>query len=116
MKVKEAEAVKLTRLTVSLPAETHRRLKHRAQGEHRSLDQVIIAAVEQWLAEEEKPELSEHERIRQVLRENGMLAELGDWVDEYIEAAPDATIEEVRELWRGRRPLSEDIIADRGER
>jgi hypothetical protein len=26
------------------------------------------------------------------------------------------TIEEIREMWKGKRPLSEDIIADRGER
>jgi hypothetical protein len=42
--------------------------------------------------------------------------ELGPWVDKYIEAASDVTIEEVREMWKGQRPLSEDIIADRGER
>ncbi|MDY7079652.1 MAG: hypothetical protein SXV54_22430 [Chloroflexota bacterium] len=38
------------------------------------------------------------------------------WADKYIEAAPDVTVEKIRELWEGRRPLSEDIVADRGER
>lgn len=98
-----------------LPVGTHRRLKRRVQEEHRSLNQAIVTAVEQWLAEETEP-LSEQERIRRVLRESGMLVELGDWVDKYIEGAPDVTVEEIRELWKGQRPLSEDIIADRGER
>jgi len=107
------EAVKLT---VRLPAETHRRLKRRAQEERRSLSQVIATALEQWLAAETETPLSEQERIRRALRESHMLVELGDWVDKYIEAAPDVTVDEIRELWRGQRALSEDIIADRGER
>ena len=36
--------------------------------------------------------------MRRVLRESGILAELGDWVDKHIEAAPDVTVEEIREL------------------
>jgi len=41
---------------------------------------------------------TEHERIQCVLRESGMLVELGAWTDKYIEAAPDVTIEEIHEL------------------
>ena len=105
----------VVKLTVRLPVGTHRRLKRRVQKDHRSLNQAIVTAVEQWMDGKTKP-LSEQEQIRRVLRESGMLVELGGWVDKYIEAAPDVTVEEIRVLWKGQRPLSEDIIADRGER
>ena len=59
---------------------------------------------------------TEREHTRRVLRENSMLVEPGAEWDRYIEDAPDVTVEEIRELWKGQRPLSEDIIADRGER
>jgi len=59
---------------------------------------------------------TERERTQRVLYESGMAVKPGDWVDGHIEAAPDVTVEEIRELWEGQRPLSEDIIADRGER
>jgi hypothetical protein len=45
-----------------------------------------------------------------------MLAELGPEWDKYIDGAPDITVEEIREALRGMPPISEDIIADRGER
>ena len=106
------------KLTVRLPAGIHRRLKHRAQEENRSLNEVVVDAVDMLLQRKEPqyPQLSERERITQVLRENGMLAELGPEWDKYIEAAPDVTVEEIREMWKGQPPLSDDIIADRGER
>lgn len=107
------EAVKMT---VRLPVETHRRLKRRAQEERNSLSQAVAIAVEQWLAAGTERAHSEQERVQHVLRESHTLVKLGDWVDKYIEAAPDVTIEEIRELWMGQRPLSEDIIANRGER
>ena len=59
---------------------------------------------------------TERERNHHILRENGLLANLGDWIDGYIEAAPCVTHEEIRRLWSDQRPLSDDIIADRGER
>lgn len=112
----EVDKMGVVKLTVRLPVGTHRRLKRRVQKDHRSLNQAIVTAVEQWMAGKTKP-LSEQERVRCVLRESGMLVELGGWVvDKYIKAAPDVTIEEIRALWKGQRPLSEDIIADRGER
>lgn len=106
------------KLTVRLPAGIHRRLRHRAQEENRSLNQVVVDAVDMLLQkkEPEYPQLSEYERTMQVLRDNDMLAELGPEWDKYIEAAPDVTVEEIREMWEGQAPLSEDIIADRGER
>jgi hypothetical protein len=114
MKAKETEAVTLT---VSLPPETHRRLKQRAQGERRSLDQVIIAAVEQWLTEEEKPApASEYERTMQVIRESDLWDPMGPEWNKYIDGVPDVTAEEIRETTRGVPPVSEVVIAERGER
>jgi hypothetical protein len=105
----------VVKLTVRLPASLHKALQRKAQSEKRSLNQTIVEKL--WQSLETKTTYgTERERTQRVLRESGMLVELGDWVDKYIEAAPDVTVEEIRELWNGQRPLSEDIIADRGER
>jgi predicted transcriptional regulator len=105
----------VVKLTVRLPDPLHKALRRKAQRERRSLNQTIIEAL--WHALEAKETYeTERERTRRVLRESGMLAEPGDWLDKYVDVAPDVTIEEVRELWSDQRPLSEDIIADRGER
>ena len=105
----------VVKLTVRLPDPLHKTLQRKAQKDRRSLNQTIIEMLWHALEVGETYETG-RERARSVLRESGMLIERGDWADEYIEAAPDVTVEEVRELWRGQRPLSEDIIADRGER
>jgi hypothetical protein len=111
----EVNDMSVVKLTVRLPESLHKALKRKAQSENRSLNQTIVE--ELWQSLEAKATYeTERERTRRVLRESGMLVELGDWVDKYIEAAPDVTVEEIRELWRGQRPLSEDIITDRGER
>jgi hypothetical protein len=105
----------VVKLTVRLPESLHRALQCKAQSEKRSLNQTIVEQL--WHALEARATYeTEHERTRRVLRESGILVEPGDWVDKYIEAAPDVTVEEIRGLWKGQRPLSEDIIADRGER
>jgi len=106
------------KLTVRLPVGIHRRLRHRAQEENRSLNQIIVDAVDLLLQRKEPqyPPLSEHERIVQILRENNMLVELGPEWDKYIDNAPDMTVDEIREALRGIPPISEDIIAERGER
>jgi len=105
----------LVKLTVRLPDALHKSLKRKAQDEKRSLNQTIIEGLWRSL-EAEAAYGTERERTQHVLRESGLAVEPGDWLDGYIEAAPDVTVEEVRKLWEGQRPLSEDIIADRGER
>ena len=105
----------VVKLTVRLPEPLHKALQRKAQSEKRSLNQTIVEKLWQSLETKVAYE-TEHERTQRVLRESGMLVEPGNWVNKYIEAAPDATAEQVRELWRNQRPLSEDIIADRGER
>ncbi|MBU0491919.1 MAG: toxin-antitoxin system HicB family antitoxin [Chloroflexi bacterium] len=107
------EAVKLT---VRLPQPLHERVSQRARQTRRSLNQLIVDAVRREVEEPQPEPQSERERILAVLREAGMLAPpLGPAWDEYIQATPDVTIEEVRELWADQPPLSEDIIAMRGE-
>jgi len=104
----------VVKLTVRLPDALHKALKHKAQSEKRSLNQTIVEELWQSLETETAHE-TERERTRRVLRESGMLVELGpDW-DKYIDGAPDITAEEIRDALHGLPPISEDIIADREE-
>jgi len=105
----------VVKLTVRLPEALHKALQRKAQSEKHSLNQIIVERLWESLDIEARHETG-HERIMRVLRESGMLVELGPAWDKYIEGTPDVTVEEIRELWKGQRPLSEDIIADRGER
>ncbi len=101
----------VVKLTIRLPVTLHQALRRRAQSEKRSLNQTIVENL--WRALDTGLYETERERVRYVLHESGMLVEPGDWVNRYIEAAPDVTVEEVRELWKGQRPLSEEIISNR---
>lgn len=106
----------LIKLTVRLPQSLQERARQRAQQTRRSLNRLIVDAVRREVEEPRPEPQSERERVQAVLREAGVLAPpLGPAWDEYIQAASDATIEEVRELWVDQPPLSEDIIAMRGE-
>jgi hypothetical protein len=106
------------KLTVRLPAGIHQRLKHRAQEENRSLNQIIVHAVEMLLqkSETEYRPLSEYDRTMQIIRESGMWEPMGPEWDKYIEGVPDMTADELREALRGIPPVSEVVIAERGER
>ncbi len=104
----------VVKLTVRLPEPLHKALRRKAQSENRSLNQTVVEGL--WRAlESEATYETEHERVQRVLRESGMLIELGPAWDKYIDGAPDMTTEEIREALRGLPPISEDIIADRGE-
>ncbi len=105
----------VVKLTVRLPESLHKALERKARSEKRSLNQTIVENL--WRSLETKATYrTERERIRRVLSESGLLVELGPEWDKYIEQAPDVTAKEIRALWSDQRPLSEDIIADRGER
>lgn len=106
------------KLTVRLPIGTHRRLKRCAQEEHRSLNQIIVHAVELLLqkSEVERQQLSEYDRTMQVIRASGLWEPMGPEWNKYIDGAPDMTADEIREALRGLSPLSAAVIADRGER
>ena len=102
------------KLTVRLPRVLHNALRKKAREEGRSLNQTIVEGLWRALTMEISYE-SERDRVRRVLRERGLLASSPSWLDAYIAAAPEVTPEEVRAAWAGQRPLSKDIIADRGE-
>ena len=67
----------------------------------------------------EQPDVTcetERERTLRVLKESGLLDEpLGPSWDKYAAGAPLLTHEELWELLKGQRPLSDDIIEMRGE-
>jgi hypothetical protein len=68
-------------------------------------------------AEQPEPEPaypSDHERVKAVLKESGMLMELGPEWDKYVQE-PVPTLEEVRKMLADQPPISEDIIEMRGE-
>lgn len=106
------------KLTVRLPVEIHRRLKRRAQEEQRSLNQIIVHAVEMLLqkSEAERQQLSEYDRTMQVIRASGLWEPMEPGWNKYIDGVPDMTAEEIREALRGIPPVSEIVIAERGER
>ncbi|MBC8447589.1 MAG: hypothetical protein H8D78_07550 [Chloroflexi bacterium] len=105
-------------MTMRMPEALHQAVSEEAMREEQSLNRTVIDLLWQGLTlKREKATLSEHERFLAAVRRAGLgPVEIGPWADKYIEAASDVTIEEVREMWKGQRPLSEDIIADRGER
>ena len=108
----------IVKLTVRLPGGVHQRLKHRAQEENRSLNRIIVQAVEMLLQKNEVDyqQLSEYDRTMLVLRESSMLEPMGLEWDKYLSGEPLMTADDIRTALRGIPPLSEDIIADRGER
>jgi hypothetical protein len=104
------------KLTVRLPKQLHQTLQERAVRSAQSLNKVIVSTLWRGLEPEEAEPLSEHERVMCTIRKSGLWEPTGPGWDKYIEGAPDMTVEELREALRGIPPLSEDIIADRGER
>lgn len=105
------------KLTVRLPVALHQRLRRRAREDNLSLNQTIIQVVQQGLDSNSSNEpLSEHERVLRVLKESGLYEPLGPEWNKYIENASEISIDELWAETEGMPPLSEDIIADRGER
>ena len=104
------------KLTVRLPKQLHQALRERAARSAQSLNKIIIDTLWRGLEREKAEPLSEHERTMAAIRKTGLVTTLGPEWDRYIEAAEDVSLEEVRQMWEGLPPLSEDIIADRGER
>jgi molybdopterin converting factor small subunit len=103
------------KLTVRLPARVHRALKERAVEYNVSLNQALVDALESELTPEPVEE-TEGECFDRILRESGMLVELGpEWDDLIGDEANLPSIEEVREMLKG-IPLSDWIIEDRGPR
>jgi Arc-like DNA binding domain len=106
----------IIKLTVRLPAKLHEQLKKRARQSDQSLNKVVIDALEEGLEHPQEYPMSEHEKFRKVLRDSGMLVELGPEWFKGLEDVPLLTHEECWELTKGLPPLSETIIEERGPR
>jgi plasmid stability protein len=103
------------KLTVRLPARLHRALRQRAAEYDVSLNQALVDTLAAELAPSPREE-SEAEKVDRVLRESGMLVELGPEWDVLIgDESAIPSVEDVREMLRG-VPLSDWIIEDRGPR
>jgi molybdopterin converting factor small subunit len=103
------------KLTVRLPARLHRALKERAAEYDVSLNQALVDTLTAKLAPESGEE-SETEKIKRVLRESGLLVEMGpEWDDLIGDESEIPSVEEIRQMLRG-IPLSDWIIEDRGPR
>jgi plasmid stability protein len=103
------------KLTVRLPAHLHRALRERAAEYHISLNEAVVDTLAAELAPAPQAE-SEGERFDRMLRESGLLVELGPEWDALIgDESEIPSVEEVREMLRG-IPLSDWIIEDRGPR
>jgi NADPH-dependent ferric siderophore reductase len=103
------------KLTVRLPARLHRALRERAAAYDVSLNQALVDTLAEELTPASRAE-SEAEKVDRVLRESGMLVELGPEWDVLIgDESAIPSVEDVREMLRG-VPLSDWIIEDRGPR
>lgn len=104
------------KLTIRIPDGLHKLLQKRARERKRSLNTEIVESLRQNLASEvHYPPASERERVVQMLREKGMLADIGDEWKKYVEDVPEITHAELREMLKGTPPLSEVIIQERDE-
>lgn len=108
--------MEMAKLTIRLPKQLHQTLQERAAQSAQSLNRVIVDTLWRGLERKMAEPLSEYERTMAAIRKTGLVTTLGPAWDKYIEAAEDVSVEEVRQMWEGLPPLSEDIIADRGER
>jgi len=104
------------KITVRLPAKLHEQLKQRARQSDQSLNTTMVEALQEGITHPAEYDLSEHEKIRKVLRESGMLVELGPQWTKGLEDVPLLTHEELQEKLKGCPPLSDIIIEDRGPR
>ncbi len=101
----------MSEVVVRMPAALYRRVVERAAAEKRAPDEAIVEAVTRWL-EEEPTEV----RIRRALMRHGL------WIPpeerRYATGRPidRETLEQRLSRIRLDPPLSEDIIAERGER
>jgi hypothetical protein len=68
--------------------------------------------------EAKQPEVAgetDHEQTLQVLKESGLLVQLGPEWDAMLSGKPILSHEEILKMMAGQRPLSEDTIEMRGE-
>jgi HicB family len=104
------------KLTVRLPSKLHEQLKQRARQNDQSLNKIVVEALQEGITHPVEYPLSEHEKYQKVLRDSGMLMELGPEWSKGLEDVPLLTHEELQEKLKGCPPLSDIIIEDRGPR
>ena len=104
------------KLSLRIPPALHKQVKRRAQASNRSLNAVIVEAVQNGLANEGLEYESQEERAWKVLRESGIWEPLGPEWQKEIGETPDIAHEQLREMLRGVSPLSDLIIDERGPR
>jgi hypothetical protein len=103
------------KLTIRLPATLHQVLKERAAEYDVSLNQIMVDTLRAELQPDIHEETDE-QKFDRVLRESGLLVEMGSEWDRLIgDESEIPSVAEVREILRG-IPLSDWIIEDRGPR
>jgi len=115
MRQREATILPEWKITVRLPGALREAAREKARHTRRSINRLITDAVQREVEQPEVVYETERERVRAVLKESGMLMELGPEWDRYTEGVPLLTHEEILKMMAGQRPLSEDVIEMRGE-
>jgi hypothetical protein len=104
------------RLTLRIPAALIARVRQRASASRRSLNRYIVDVMEQQVSSPETTYPSHAERVRVLLKEEGLLSDpLSEEWQKPASGAPLLTYEELWERLKGQRPLSTDIIEMRGD-
>jgi hypothetical protein len=102
----------MTTLTIDLPANVYERLRSVAEQKHVTIE----AVAQEWLAEKSAGAMtSERERLKEVLRAAGKLAEPSPEMQR-LAAESTLTLDEARAILdrAGGKPLSEIILEMRG--
>jgi plasmid stability protein len=103
----------MTTLTLELPADVYARLRERATQQGATVEQIAQTLIAEQVPPVPVP--TERERVREILRAAGMLAELTP--EEKARAAQSTlTLEEAQAILgrAGGKPLSEIVIEQRG--
>lgn len=103
------------KITVRLPGTLREPAREKARRTRRSLNRLITDAVQREVEQPEVTYETDHERVMAVLKESGMLMELGPEWDDMLSGEPVLSHEEILKMMAGQRPLSEDVIEMRGE-
>jgi len=106
----------IKRLTLRIPVTLIAQAQQRAGMTRRSLNRFIVDAVEQQVVRLVATGDSHAERVRALLKEEGLLSDPpgGEW-QKPAAGASLLTYEELWERLKGQRPLSADIIEMRGD-
>jgi hypothetical protein len=115
MRQREATILPEWKITVRLPGALREPAREKARRTRRSLNCLIADAVQREVEQPEVTYETEQERVMAVLKESGLLVQLGPEWDEMLSGKPILSHEEILKMMAGQRPLSEDIIEMRGE-